>query len=140
MSSPCLFSLSISHSLFQSRSIVFSPIYHEKNIKLCLPKSLSSFSDIGGDEKRKPPPMHRKRRLREPVKIHRRRRNCMKTVSCPFVRLYKRSSQAFLQRFPCPCSTDLLGFPRGKSVSSRPCGFTPISSLRRIIPQSQACG
>ena len=46
--------------------------------------------------------MHRKRRLREPVKIHRRRQDCV-GQECAFpVRLYKRSSQAFLRRFPWP--------------------------------------
>ena len=32
--------------------------------------------DIGGGGKRKPPTMHHVRRLREPGKIHQRRRNC----------------------------------------------------------------
>ena len=49
-----------------------------------------------------PPPMHRKRRLREPVKIHRRRRNCSTravTLLCVFTSIV---SQAFLRRVPCP--------------------------------------
>jgi len=52
-----------------------------------LPRSLRSFTDIGGGGKRKPPPMHRMRRLREPRKIHRRRRNCSMravTLLCVF--------------------------------------------------------
>ena len=63
---------------------------------------MSSLVQTSEGRKTEPPPMHRKRRLREPVNMHRRRRNCMKAVFYPFVRIYKRSSQAFLQRFPCP--------------------------------------
>ena len=74
---------------------------------------LTPFSDIGGGGKRKPPPMHRKRRLREPVKIHRRRRNCSTravTLLCVFTRIV---SQAFLRRVPSPLG---LGY-----CSSPPC-------------------
>ena len=91
-----------------------------------IPGSLRSFTNIGGGRKRKPPPMHRKRRLREPVKTHQRRRSCLGQQYLS-LRLYKRSSQAFLRRFPCPRSAESLRFPCGKSVSLRRFEFTPIS-------------
>ena len=68
----------------------------------CPPGSLRSFPDIGGGGKRKPPPMHRMRRLREPGKIHRRRRACFWDSSVLFLRLSGEVSQASIRRFPCP--------------------------------------
>ena len=62
--------------------------------------SSSYFPDIGGGGKRKPPPMHRKRRLREPVKIHRRRIDCIIRAVVPSVRLYKHSFSGFLATLP----------------------------------------
>ena len=51
------------------------------------PPGLRPFPDIGGSRKRKPPPMHRMRRLREPGKMQRRRLNCIVravTLLCVF--------------------------------------------------------
>ena len=49
--------------------------------------------------------MHRKRRLREPVKIHRRRRNCIMRAVAPSVRLYKHSFSGFLATRPMSAGT-----------------------------------
>ena len=52
------------------------------------------FSYIGGGGKRKPPPMHQMRRLREPGKIHQRRRNCI-CVAVPFCAPFQWSFSGF---------------------------------------------
>jgi len=74
---------------------------------------------IGGGGKRKPPPMHHVRRLREPGKIHQRRRNCflqgrtfLRVFPVKFLRLSRDTSHV---RVPGYCSSP---FPRGKSVLS----------------------
>ena len=68
----------------------------------CIPTHLRSFPEIGGGGKRKLPPMHRMRRLREPGKIHQRRRNCTIWQCLLFMRHSGEVSQASIRRFPCP--------------------------------------
>ena len=50
--------------------------YNATNFLIYLNKYLPVLHDIGGGGKRKPPPMHQMRRLREPGKIHQRRQDC----------------------------------------------------------------
>ena len=81
-----------------------------------------ALSDTGGGGKRKPPPVHRKRRLREPVKIHRRRRNCITRAVVPSVRLYKHSFSGFLATRPMSAGAAIATsatLPRGKSICRR---------------------
>ena len=48
--------------------------------------------------------MHQMRRLREPGKIHQRRRNCSARAVTLLLRLSGEVSQAFIRRVPCPRS------------------------------------
>ena len=52
----------------------------QKSDVLRLPQAFALFRHRRGG-KRKPPPMHHVRRLREPGKIHRRRQNCIRAVT-----------------------------------------------------------
>ena len=100
---------------------------------LCYPQS---------GTKRKPPPMHRKRRLREPGKIHRRRRNCIMravTLLCvfpvKFLRLSRDASQvrrdwATVLRLPAREICFITAAP----------AFIPAPQRLHIVPQNQVCG
>ncbi len=88
------------HPLFFAR--VLLPSRRPKTHKTGRPHfpRACALADTGKGGKRKPPPVHRMRRLREPVKIHRRRRNCIMRAAVPSVRLYKHSFSGFLATRP----------------------------------------
>ena len=76
--------------------------YNATNFLIYLNKYLPVLHDIGGGGKRKPPPMHQMRRLREPGKIHQRRRNCSARAVTLLLRLSGEVSQASIRRVPWP--------------------------------------
>ena len=89
-------------------------------------------SIIGGKcgKQKTPPPMHRSRCLREPSKIHQRRRNCTDR-QCPSDASLSSVSQASLRRLPFAVRATSLHPPHAGNLALSPLR----GRTQRIIPK-----
>ena len=109
---------------------------------------MRSFPDIGEDGKRKPPPMHQMRRLREPTTIQRRRRDCTKAVSFRCAVVFELDSQVFPVTLPMSAGAWFTArsasapyqFPAREICFAAAIGIPPFRLGVFSIPKNKACG